>query len=685
VCGLQVSRKRSNTELAGYDDDMVDTSISHTEHNSQPDEDSSADEDYLLGDNVERSSFLYSDPEDSDSSHNDGNRLNANPDDYDIESEISIDQQMFRGDIFAAMSSNALLLLKLLALAIYFKLPNTVLNVFLALLHFLGHNVPMDARTIRRTPRNGPSSDNFHHFGLTKKLIEKVKSNCPTSNKRELLLQINVDGIPLYKSSKIGFWPILCFISNINDHRLFIVSIFCGNGKPDCIESFFGPFIEEMERLESNGLSINGVRYSVKIDAIVCDSPARAFVKSIAHNSGGKGCERCTVSSRKQRGRNGRAFGGTTFIHHPNNSLRTDSSFRRRQDPKHHQKGDLSPLTRLSVDMVKSFPLDYMHLICLGVVKRLIGIWVDGSKKDLPNKLYSGALDEVNQMIKACSKYFSSEFNRKSRDITDYKHWKAVEFRSFLLYSGVIVLKGILPPDKYDHFLLLHVALRILCSPNSTEPQLEFAKRCLNNLVSLFDSLYGRQHIVYNVHNLLHLTDDCIYFKRPLASYSSFPFESYLGNIKRLLCGTRKPLSQLYRRISEIDAYEAKKFYVQPRSAAHTTFQSATKTDSFYAIGNSVVVKVVRVVGDQFWGIPLELQKVSGKLVDFYNHPLLASNIGTVISNGLGKGLAEVAYSVELLHKGVKCVALPSEAPDSDDDYDYLSFVIIPLLHQCSN
>ncbi len=56
--------------------------------------------------------------------------------------------------------------------------------------------------------------------------------------------------------------------------------------------------------------------------------------------------------------------------------------------------------------MVKSFPLDYMHFICLGVVKRLIGIWVDGSKKDLPNKLDSGPLDEVNQMIKACSKFF---------------------------------------------------------------------------------------------------------------------------------------------------------------------------------------------------------------------------------------------------------------------------------------
>ena len=32
----------------------------------------------------------------------------------------------------------------------------------------------------------------------------------------------------------------------------------------------------------------------------------------------------------------------------------------------------------LDINMVKSFPIDYMHLVCLGVVMRLIMLWLRG-------------------------------------------------------------------------------------------------------------------------------------------------------------------------------------------------------------------------------------------------------------------------------------------------------------------
>jgi hypothetical protein len=40
---------------------------------------------------------------------------------------------------------------------------------------------------------------------------------------------------------------------------------------------------------------------------------------------------------------------------------------------KNHHIGE-SPLEQLDIDMISSFPLDYMHLVLLGVFKRLVMI-----------------------------------------------------------------------------------------------------------------------------------------------------------------------------------------------------------------------------------------------------------------------------------------------------------------------
>jgi len=54
-----------------------------------------------------------------------------------------------------------------------------------------------------------------------------------------------------------------------------------------------------------------------------------------------------------------------------------------------------------------------------------------------------------------------------------------------------------------------------------------------------------------NNHNLNHLADDVEHSKTNLSSISAFPFENYLGKIKRLIKGRNNSLSQLVRRVSE--------------------------------------------------------------------------------------------------------------------------------------
>jgi hypothetical protein len=63
----------------------------------------------------------------------------------------------------------------------------------------------------------------------------------------KLNLVINIDGAPLYRSSKTNVWPVLGRITNIKDSRPFVISIYYGPSKPPCLEDFLCPFIEEMK------------------------------------------------------------------------------------------------------------------------------------------------------------------------------------------------------------------------------------------------------------------------------------------------------------------------------------------------------------------------------------------------------------------------------------------------------
>ena len=61
--------------------------------------------------------------------------------------------------------------------------------------------------------------------------------------------------------------------------------------------------------------------------------------------------------------------------------------------------------------------------------------------------------------------------------------------------------------------------------------------------------------MVYNVHSLLHITDDVQQFG-PLSDFSAFNFENYLRQFKKLLNKPNQPLKQICQRLSEIQAIQ---------------------------------------------------------------------------------------------------------------------------------
>ena len=63
---------------------------------------------------------------------------------------------------------------------------------------------------------------------------------------------------------------------------------------------------------------------------------------------------------------------------------------------------------------------------------------------------------------------------------------------------------------------------------------------------------YGLKNQVLNSHHLIHLADDVRNMECSLSKLTAFPFESFLGKLKKYIRTANKPLVQLCRRVHEL-------------------------------------------------------------------------------------------------------------------------------------
>ena len=83
---------------------------------------------------------------------------------------------------------------------------------------------------------------------------------------------------------------------------------------------------------------------------------------------------------------------------------------------------DSSPLKDLSVGMVTQFPLDCMHLVCLGVMKRLIWLWLKGPVANL-TRIWTHSIETISSALHTSSGVLPKEFRRKCRAINGMERY----------------------------------------------------------------------------------------------------------------------------------------------------------------------------------------------------------------------------------------------------------------------
>ena len=299
----------------------------------------------------------------------------------------------------------------------------------------------------------------------------------------------------------------------------------------------------------------------MKLRCFCCDTPARSFLKCIVGHTEYFACERCVIKGIW----NGRVVFDLDLDVVPC----TDEEFANFMYT-NHQKS-LSPLTDHGVSCVQQFCLDYMHLVCLGVVKRILCFLTKGPCRC---KLSSQQINHISSQLSSLKGAMPSEFARQPRSLVEVERWKATEFRQFLLYTGPVVLRNVVSKEVYEHFLTLSVAVSILLDTDdeSRNCYLDYATQLLNYFVEHCKHVYGDTFTVYNVHSLLHLPEDVRRFNCSLNDISCFPFENYMQCLKRHVRNGKNPIAQVAKRVAEL---------------SYTTLKSTSKCN-FNKIGTVV-------------------------------------------------------------------------------------------------
>ncbi|XP_060857763.1 uncharacterized protein LOC132935284 [Metopolophium dirhodum] len=453
---------------------------------------------------------------------------------------------IFENKVITKEDLNQDLIKRLCKWAVNFNVSHGSANEILSILRSIGFKVPKDIRTILHEYKvNHPIIEIQNGSYLDIGILNIIKPHLVKQiqyipNNMTIKLSFNIDGLPLAKSSKTQFWPILLSFTNlpIFVKKIFPVGIYHSyKSKPGNINEYFRPFIIELQNLLTCGIKIENKQINFEINHFVADAPAKkSFLLNVKNHNGYFSCNSCEVEGDYIERR-------VCFLD-MSAPPRTNDSFRSKSNPEYHKDG-LSPLIELPIDVTSTVVLDYMHCVCQGVMKRLLEFWIRGKK---PVRIIEEKKSNISLSLFNLRKSVPSEFARLPRSLDDLEYWKATEFRQILLYTGVIVLKSNIKKEFYEHFLLLVVSIRILCSDQISDENNNLALKLLRQFVENYSSQYGPQFINYNVHSLIHLPFYA-HLHGSLDNYSSFKYENYLQILKKSMKCCRYPLSEIQNKI----------------------------------------------------------------------------------------------------------------------------------------
>jgi hypothetical protein len=255
----------------------------------------------------------------------------------------------------------------------------------------------------------------------------------------------------------------------MNKDNLITVAIWAGESKP-ILNKLFAPLKSLFSQL-AHGIKVlspAGVKI-MKFQPIfgVFDLVAKAPVLNMHQFNGKNGCPACLHPGSWNGSRY--YLPGVSYDLRTNHSVKKAGKKALQLDSVVDGIKGKSVLTGV-VDLVKGVPVDYMHCVLEGVTKWLVEKWFGSSNHRSPYYIGRHVKAIDIDFLKQCPPH---DFSRVPRSIDKHRHhWKANEFRNWLLYYSLPILVWYLPPLYLHHYSLLVCAIHILLQSKIEENQI---------------------------------------------------------------------------------------------------------------------------------------------------------------------------------------------------------------------
>ncbi|XP_072047976.1 uncharacterized protein [Amphiura filiformis] len=379
----------------------------------------------------------------------------------------------------------------------------------------------------------------------------------------------HTDGVSIYNSADLQIWPMQAVINELPLRKRFskknvvLFGLWFGPSKPN-MNCYLAPIVETLHEIYVKGFEVtmpNGEKSVCRVLALACtmDLPAMSAVKEVHQFNGSYGCGLCEhegVLAQRKRGK------CRVYPYQGNIQIRTHQRIvdQGKAALQSGCKQTVYGVKGLSVvmlipkcDMATHFLLDHMHGVCLGVVKRQMQCWFDSLLKE--KYCIKGNVDALNEVFLRIKP--PSDIRRPPQSLHRKVNFKASEYMYFLLFYGLHVLKGCLPPLYFTHFAMLSRGVYLLMTDCVEMCDLDEADKLLAEWLKNLEKYYGPEQCTINAHNVGQHLVNSVRLGGPLYTHGCFGFESRCGDYSHMVTSTRNPAQQIVSRVSIAQDYKA--------------------------------------------------------------------------------------------------------------------------------